>query len=81
LNARRSNKELKLTKLGQIGTARVTKASSDSRTIIRLALFVPGGRQLAHAGVPGEWIENPRDGSFAESFSFGYGRAAASQHD
>jgi hypothetical protein len=32
---------------------------------------MPGGRDLEHAGVPGEWIENPRDGSFADSFSFG----------
>jgi len=39
--------------------------------VIRLALFVPGGRELERAGVPGEWIENPHDGSFAESFSFG----------
>lgn len=37
----------------------------------RLALFLPGGRELEHAGVPGEWIENPRDGSFAGSFPFG----------
>ncbi len=46
-------------------------SSTDSRTVIRLALFVPGGRELERAGVAGEWIENPRDGSFAESFSFG----------
>ena len=44
---------------------------SEPRTVIRLTLFVPGGRELMHAGVPGEWIENPRDGSFADSFSFG----------
>lgn len=43
----------------------------DTRTVIRLALFVPGRRDLERAGVPGEWIENPRDGSFAGSFSFG----------
>jgi hypothetical protein len=39
--------------------------------VIRLALLVPGDRGLERAGVPGEWIENPRDGSFANSFSFG----------
>ena len=39
--------------------------------MIRLALLVPGGRELEGAGVPGEWIENPKDASFAESFSFG----------
>jgi hypothetical protein len=33
--------------------------------------LVPGGRELEQTGVPGEWIENPRDGSFADSFSFG----------
>lgn len=46
-------------------------SSAESRTVIRLALFLPGGRELEEAGVPGEWIENPRDGSFAGSFSFG----------
>src|SRR5262249_16875999 len=39
--------------------------------VIRVTLFVPGDRNLAGAGVPGEWIDNPRDGSFAEAFSFG----------
>jgi hypothetical protein len=39
--------------------------------VIRLALFVPGGHELEGAGVPGEWIDNPRDGSFADAFSFG----------
>jgi hypothetical protein len=48
-----------------------TLSSADSRTVIRLTLLVPGGRELERAGVPGEWIENPRDGSFADSFSFG----------
>jgi hypothetical protein len=46
-------------------------SSPESRTVIRLALLVPGGRELERAGVPGEWVENPRDGSFADSFSFG----------
>lgn len=49
----------------------VPLSSADSRTVVRLALFVPGGGELERAGVPGEWIENPRDGSFTESFSFG----------
>jgi hypothetical protein len=39
--------------------------------VIRLALFFPGGRELERSGVPGNWIENPQDGSFADSFSFG----------
>jgi hypothetical protein len=39
--------------------------------VIRLTLFVPGGRDLERAGAPGEWTENPRDGSFANAFSFG----------
>lgn len=46
-------------------------SASETRDVIRLALFVPGGRELERAGVSGEWIENPRDGSFADSFSFG----------
>jgi hypothetical protein len=46
-------------------------SSAESHTVIRLTLFLPGGRELERAGVPGEWIENPRDGSFADSFSFG----------
>jgi hypothetical protein len=45
--------------------------STDTRNVIRLTLFLPGGCALERAGVPGEWIENPRDGSFADSFSFG----------
>jgi len=49
----------------------LTLSSADSRTVVRLALLVPGGRELERADVPGEWIENPRDGSFAHSFSFG----------
>jgi hypothetical protein len=44
---------------------------ADSRTVVRLALLVPGGREMERAGITGEWIENPRDGSFADSFSFG----------
>jgi len=39
--------------------------------VIRLTLLVPGERELERAGVAGEWIENPRDGSFAKAFSFG----------
>lgn len=46
-------------------------SAAASPTVIRLALLVPGGHELEGAGVPGEWIENPRDGSFARSFSFG----------
>jgi hypothetical protein len=46
-------------------------SSADSRTVIRLALFLPGGRELRRAEVPGEWIENPRGGSFADALSFG----------
>jgi hypothetical protein len=46
-------------------------SSADSRPVVRLTLFVPGGRGLERAGIPGEWFENPRDGSFADSFSFG----------
>jgi len=44
---------------------------ADRRKVIRLALFVPGGRELESADVPSEWIPNPRDGSFGEAFSFG----------
>jgi hypothetical protein len=45
--------------------------SADGPDVVRLTLLLPGGRELQRAGVPGEWIDNPRDGSFAESFSFG----------
>lgn len=44
---------------------------SKVREVIRLTLFVPGARELEQAGVRGEWIENPFDGSFADSFSYG----------
>jgi hypothetical protein len=46
-------------------------SSPGAATVIRVTLLVPGGRELERAGPPGEWIENPRDGSFAGSFSFG----------
>ena len=44
---------------------------AESVPVIRLTLFVPGGPELRRAGVAGEWIDNPGDGSFAEAFSFG----------
>jgi hypothetical protein len=44
---------------------------AESRPVIRLTLFVPGQRELGRAGLPGEWIDNPNDDSFAEAFSFG----------
>ena len=37
----------------------------------RVTLFGPGDRRLERAGVAGEWIDNPKDGSFAAAFSFG----------
>ena len=49
----------------------MTSSPGGSAPAIRLTLFVPGDRELERAGIPGEWIENPRDGSFAGSFSFG----------
>ncbi len=39
--------------------------------VTRVTLFVPGSAELKRSGIDGEWIDNPKDGSFAESFAFG----------
>jgi hypothetical protein len=44
---------------------------SEPEPVTRVTLFVPGRRDLVRADVPGEWIDNPGDGSFADAFSFG----------